>query len=264
MLEMLSAGIELLGEEVSLQFLRVLGAAAARVADASVSAFMVNIAPPAIDADPSGLALARANTEVIGLLDALASAFDTLLRHHIERGFRPLGPPGGVADVDLVHRSVGFADLVESTSWTEHLDFSTLSRSLTAFDSLASELVVARGGRVVKLIGDEVMFVADDASAAADIALALIEAFAAHDLLPPVRAGVATGEVVARGGDYSGAVVNLAARAVKAAEPSRLLVDHSTRLALTDLATFVCAEERALALKGFAQRVQLCEVSRAG
>jgi adenylate cyclase len=265
MFEIMGAGLEYLGEEVIIQLIRVLGAASARVADASISAFMVNVAPQALEQDPSGLALARANTDTIGLIDGMTRGFDTLVRHHIELGFRPGGPIELelAAGVDLVRRSVGFADLVGSTSWTRQLDFSTLSRALAEFETRASEIVVGRRGRLVKLIGDEVMFVTEDPVAAADIALALIETFASHPELPAVRAGIASGEVVARAGDYSGAVVNLAARALSVAEPSTLLVDHATLAAIDDDARFVIGAEREHVLKGFDAPVPLAVVTRA-
>jgi adenylate cyclase len=260
---LMQAAFDFFGEDVIVQLFRVLGAAAARIAEASISAFFVNVVPLAAENDPSGLALARANTDSIALLDGLNRGFDTLVRHHIELGFRMGTPVDGSAGIDLVHKSVGFADLVGSTTWTQQLDFITLSRALSDFEARASEVVVARRGRVVKLIGDEIMFVADDASAAADIALALIGEFAADPVLPPVRAGVATGEVVARDGDYSGNVVNLASRALTAAAPSTLLVDRTTRDALPKQA-FECGTEQAAELKGFDTRVPLYDVSRAG
>ena len=167
MFEVLQAGLDFFGEDVIVQLLRVLGSAAARIADAAISAFFVNVVPSAVESDPSGLASARANTDSIMLLDGLTQGFDALVRHHLELGFRPQGTIEGSGGVDLVHKSVGFVDLVGSTSWTQQLDFRTLSRALTDFEGRASEVVVARGGRVVKLIGDEVMFVADDATAAA-------------------------------------------------------------------------------------------------
>lgn len=261
-LEIMRAGIEFLGEEVTIQLLRVLGAAAARVADASVSAFVVNVGPQAVERDASGLALARANADSMVLLDGLTRGFDTLLRHHIERAFRPLEVMETVAGIDLIYRSVGFADLVDSTSWTQQLDLPALSRALSDFDATASEIIVGRDGRVVKLIGDEVMFVANDAVAAVEIALALVTAFASRDVLPPVRVGIATGEVLTRDGDYSGPVVNLAARAVKIASPSTLLVDHATREALHDCPSLACSEARSYSLKGFVERVHLSQVTR--
>lgn len=262
-LTILRAAIGLFGEDVTIQLVRVLGAAAARVADASVSAFVVNVVPQAVEHDRSGLELARANAESMVLLDGVSRAFDTLLRHHIELGFRPLDAMESAVGIDLVRRSVGFADLVDSTAWTQQRDLPALSQALSAFDSTASEIVVERGGRVVKLIGDSVMFVANDPVAAADIALALVDAFAAHDLLPPVRTGVATGDVLARDGDFSGAIVNLAARAVSIARPSTLLVDRETRDALDGSAAFSCRTAGSFALKGFRKRVPLSRIKRA-
>jgi adenylate cyclase len=261
-LSILRAGIEFVGEAVTLQMMRVLGAAAARVAEASVSAFVVNVVPQAVKQDPSGLRLAQANAESTVLVDGMTRGFDTLLRHHIERGFRPAEAMDGAAGVDVIRRSIGFVDLVDSTAWTQGLELPALALALNTFDSTGSEIVVGRGGRVVKLLGDSVMFVADDPVAAADAALALIDAFASHDALPPVRAGVASGDLLARDGDYSGEVVNLAARAVTVARPSTLLVDSNTRRALDTSPEFSCRNAGTFSLKGFTEPVALARVSR--
>jgi class 3 adenylate cyclase len=258
----MEAAIEFLTEPVTLQMTRVLGAAAARVADASVSAFVVNVVPQAIEHDPSGLELARANAESMVLVGGMTRAFDTFLRHYIERGFRPADALAAPTGVDLLRRSVGFADLVDSTAWSQRLDLPVLSQALSLFDATASEIVVGHGGRVVKLIGDGVMFVAHDPETATDIALSLVDAFASHDVLPRVRAGVATGDVLARDGDYSGPVVNLAARAVNVARPSTLLVDAATRIALEGSTAFLCRGAGTFQLKGYAAGVDLVRVSR--
>jgi adenylate cyclase len=115
----------------------------------------------------------------------------------------------------------------------------------------------------VKLIGDGLMFAANDPTTATEIALELVEAFANHDTLPPLRAGIATGDVLARDGDFSGAVVNLAARAVNVARPSTVLVDPETRRALDDSRAFDCRVAGAFKLKGFERRVKLSRVKRA-
>jgi class 3 adenylate cyclase len=256
------AGMEFFGEDVTIQLIRVLGAAAARVADASVTAFVVNVVPQAVEDDASGLELARANAESVALLDSLSSGFDTLLRHHIERGFRPMEMLEGSAGIDLMRRSVGFVDLVDSTAWTQQLDLPALSRALSVFDATASEIVVRHGGRAVKLIGDSVMFVATRPEAAVDIALALVDAFAEHDVLPRVRAGIATGEVLARDGDFSGSVVNLAARAVNVAYPSSVLIDPATRGEVEDSTAYSCRTAGNFSLKGFDRRVRLSRVRR--
>ena len=261
LLATLEAGRTFLGEEVTMQLMRVLGTAAARVADAAVSAFMVNVLPAAIERDPSGLELARANATGMEMLDALERAFGTMLRRHLLLGFRPLEPLSDVPGVDVVRRTVVFADLVESTAWAARVDVATLGRALATFDALASEIVVPHGGRVVKVIGDEVMVVASQPVGAVVAALELVDALRAHDLLPPVRVGIATGDAVARGGDYTGTVVNLAARAVKLAEPSGVVVDEATAAALAGDRSLVCGEPRVAVLKGFDEPVALTPVN---
>jgi len=262
-LTIMRASVEFLGEEVTLQMIRVLGAAAARVADASVSAFVVNILPQALEQDPSGLELARANAESMVLIDGMSRGFDTLVRHHIERGFRPLEMMAGADGIDLVRRSVGFVDLVDSTAWTQQLELPALSLALNTFEATASEIVVGHDGRVVKLIGDGLMYIISDPVGATEIALQLVEAFAAHDVLPPLRAGIATGDVLARDGDFSGAVVNLAAQAVNVARPSSVLVDPETCAALEKSTDYSCRTAGAFKLKGFDRRVRLSRVKRA-
>ena len=79
------------------------------------------------------------------------------------------------------------------------------------FEETAYDVATARDGRVVKLIGDEVMFVTVDPAAACDIGLTLFERFADDAAVTP-RGGLAYGDLLLRGGDYYGAVVNLAAR----------------------------------------------------
>ena len=68
---------------------------------------------------------------------------------------------------------VGFVDLVGSTELGEQLDFRELGDVLTTFELVASETVTDAGGRVVKLLGDEVLFTVPDAGSGVGIALDL-------------------------------------------------------------------------------------------
>ncbi len=144
MFEVMRAGLGYLGEEVVCSSSGCSARRARAWPTPSISAFMVNVVPRALGQDPSGLALAHANTDTIGLIDGMTRGFDTLVRHHIELGFRPTAPTELNRDVDLVRRGVGFADLVGSTSWTQQLDFSVLSHALNGFETRASEIVVGR------------------------------------------------------------------------------------------------------------------------
>ena len=222
-LRTLRGGMDLLGREEMIQLTRVVGSALARVADAMVSAFVVNVVAPSLDEDPAGLALARANADAGALLRASGAGIDMLLRRHIDLAQRPIVM--GVQETQAL--AVGFVDLVGSTALAQRLSMSELGAMLTSFDELASDAILAGGGRFVKLIGDEVMFVAADPSAACDIALEIVEGVHRHPSLPDGRGGLASGEVLTRDGDYFGPVVNLAARSVKLAEPGATLASRA-------------------------------------
>lgn len=245
------------GEDVMFQLVRVLGSSMARVADAVVSAFLVNIEPSARTQDPVGLAVARANVETASLLPIVAPVLDVLFRQHL------LAAQRTVVDDDLIgyetqHLAVGFVDLVGSTELAGHLTMAELGAVLSTFETVATDTVTAAGGRVVKLIGDEILFSAPNAGAACRIALDLAEVFRDHPSVPPVRAGLADGRVMLRDGDVFGPVVNLAARAVKVADPGEVVAP--TELAVT---AGLAAGSRGLHhLQGFTDDIELTRVAR--
>ncbi|HEY8882541.1 MAG TPA: adenylate/guanylate cyclase domain-containing protein, partial [Dermatophilaceae bacterium] len=94
------------------------------------------------------------------------------------------------------------------------------------------------GGRVIKTVGDEVLFVARGAAPAAAIALDLVEAMAEDDLLPDVRVGMASGHVVSRLGDVFGITVNRASRLTAVARPRTVLVDDAMATSLASTSGF--------------------------
>jgi class 3 adenylate cyclase len=253
-----AAAVSLFGEETALQLTRVVGAAMAKVADAIVSAFVTDVSPRAMASDPTGLALVRANLESASYMPFLVSAMDQLLRMHLVAASRTS------ADVEFgyetQHLVVGFVDLVGSTAFSEQVDVAGLGAALGEFETTASDVVVAAGGRVVKLIGDEIMFVATSIDAACAIALDLADVFRAHPVLPPIRAGLAVGDVLVQGGDCFGPVVSLAARAVKEAQASEVLVDPALQAALPGRYRMAARSEQSL--KGFASPIALGSLTR--
>jgi adenylate cyclase len=131
-------------------------------------------------------------------------------------------------------QAVCFVDIVGYTSRSKNLAQGELVDWLEHFEAEATGLVVDHGGRIIKTIGDEVLFVADDATAAAEVALRMAERGEDdEDRFPRVRAGVAYGDVVSRLGDVYGPVVNIAARLTSVARPGSVLVDRGAYEALS-------------------------------
>ncbi|MFL5824262.1 MAG: adenylate cyclase regulatory domain-containing protein [Solirubrobacteraceae bacterium] len=252
------AGAEaVFGEDAALQLVRVMGSTMARLADAMVSAFLVNVEPAVRDQDPVGLGVARANAEAVSLVPTATGALDILLRQHIIAARRSI--LGDVADAgyETQRMCVGFADLVGSTALSQRLSTRELGAVLTAFEHEGADAITAKGGRVVKLIGDEVLYTSADEASACRIALDLVHIFRNHPAVPPVRAGIAAGDVMLRDGDVFGPVVNLAARAVKVAAAGEVVATPPVAAA-AGLGTEPLGE---LELKGFDAGVELCRIA---
>src|SRR5262249_62226771 len=101
------------------------------------------------------------------------------LRQHIIAARRTI--LGDVADsgYETRHMCVGFVDLVGSTALAQRLSTRELGAVLTAFEHVSADTVTSAGGRVVKLIGDEVLYTVGDAASACTIAANLTTTFAA-------------------------------------------------------------------------------------
>lgn len=136
--------------------------------------------------------------------------------------------------VDAAHLTVGFADLVGFTRLARRLEERELAELVERFEQRAADVVAASGGRLVKTLGDEVLFVAEDAPTAAATALSLLETFEPDDSVPDLRVGLASGLVVSRMGDVFGTTVNLASRLTTLARPGSVLCDAPTAAALAD------------------------------
>lgn len=129
---------------------------------------------------------------------------------------------------------VGFADIVGYTRMVRDFTEFELARLIDDFEDLATSVIAENHGRIIKTVGDEVMFVADGARDAVEIALGLNERIAAAADVPPLRIGLAQGEVLARFGDVYGSTVNIASRLTSLAKPASALVDREVAAELRD------------------------------
>ena len=124
--------------------------------------------------------------------------------------------------------TVGFVDLASSTEIGSLLPAAELAGAINDFNRASFDLATRRGARIVKTIGDEVMFVAMDATSVARCAIDLVRYFSRHEVFTAARAGVATGDVLEQDGDCYGPVVNRAARFVAAAPDGTVTADAAT------------------------------------
>jgi adenylate cyclase len=140
-----------------------------------------------------------------------------------------------------------FVDLVGYSEVTGSLSARDLAAVLVDFDERTARAVRQGNGQVVKMIGDEAMFVAEEPGDACRLALSLVAAFTENQT-SPVRVGLATGEMVSVFGDLYRLDVSLAARLVALAEPDTVVVSQRTRDGAPD---FLFEALPAHPLKGF-------------
>ena len=256
--------IGIVDTDSAVQMARVIGSAMARIAEAQSgpgsSPLLVVSGDSIIDADR----FARGAGES---LPAMARLLEYVWRRHLEAAIRRAmllrarGSDEGISPV----MAVGFADMVGFTVLSQHLSDEELASVVARFEELAHDTVVALGGRVVKMIGDEVMFVVPDATSAAEIGLSLAEAYAGDELLSDVRVALAVGPVLVQDGDFYGPVVNLSSRLVGVANPGTVLISDEFRTALEEEGTGGF-DTRALRTRNLRNigRVQVWKLSRVG
>ncbi|MCW2778796.1 MAG: adenylate/guanylate cyclase [Frankiales bacterium] len=217
----------LVDSDTLLVLARAMGQGLSRLAEAVVEVVLAQTGDLPVE-QARGLAVAAADTALPGL--------EQLVLHVWRRQFAAATARSLVVEREggLPVLAVGFVDLVDFTRSTREWDASTLERTLERFERDVALRVTAVGGRVVKTLGDEVLFVTGSASSAVAVALDTVEAHDDDDELPSVRAGVALGPVLVRMGDVFGQPVNLASRLTDEARPGTVLVDVVASGALPD------------------------------
>lgn len=226
--ELVELGI--LSAERQAALVRTWGRSFARLADWQTSLLATVAAESGADAEETVAALAA---EVVPRVEALQTY--VWKRHLVSAGSRRLASADTTtAAGPAAPLTVVFVDIVGYTSRSKSLSEDELVQWIETFEDETTALVVAQGGRIIKNIGDEVLFVADDARAAVDTALELCRRGAEEDdPFPEVRAGIAHGETVRRLGDVYGETVNIASRLTSVARPGAVLVDRGAYHALT-------------------------------
>jgi class 3 adenylate cyclase len=284
LVELLSAfeqGAVLMGEDAILAFTRVLGSSAATIAEAAVALFYAELGPGTDREGTDELARAKVAEMATLAFTNVPAVLSRLVLAQFERASRRaepdvVGTPGereeeGFDDAmaGAVTRgpseriALGFVDLVGSTSWAEGLSLRDQSLALSGFESITWSSAVLAGGRVVKMIGDEVFFAAPSVETACRIALEVCRAVGRDPLLPPARGAVGYGLVTPREGDYFGPLVNLVSRLVKVADPGAVVITADAAAALPDDGEWTRIETAPQSLRGVELPVRAFVVDQA-
>jgi adenylate cyclase len=215
--------------DMAVDLTRAVGQTMARLADWEVATLVHRVQEMATDEEGAG---SRA-TAALQLLEAMNEPFQGLLvyvwRRHLAAAVARVEALGADdADLHSTQVTVGFADIVQFTALTNRLDHDRIGDLVEIFESRCADVVAGQRGRVIKSLGDAVLFVNEDPIRAYDTAEGIIAVVGRDKRMPDVRVGLSTGSVVMRLGDVFGPPVNLASRLTGVARRNRIIVDGST------------------------------------
>jgi adenylate cyclase len=182
------------------------------------------------------------------LLPMLRQLQDYVWRRHLAANADRLLSSTGPGDRREL--AVGFADLVGYTSRSRGMGGRELGAMIEDFESIAAEVIARHSGRVVKTVGDGVLFTAATAVDAVEIGLDLPDAWKTEER-PPLRVGAAYGAVLTRLGDVYSPVVNLASRLTSLARPNSLLVDEELAQHVRDVPGYRTRSLRRVSVRGY-------------
>jgi adenylate cyclase len=259
----------LIDEPTAIALARALGQTTDRLVSWHTEALMEHLAATTLSVvQGAGRSVGQDPAVAVAHLGVLADDLEKLLVYSWRRQLaavvaRIADDPDGADLVASGELTVGFADLVSYTRLSQRLQQRELGILVQRFEGLASDVVTAGGGKVIKTVGDEVLFTADDAMSGAVIALSLSEQMAVDDVVPDVRVGLAHGPVLRSLGDVYGATVNLASRLTGLAQPGTVVTDPTTAMSLAREPGLVLVPQRTRQLRGIGQ-LQPLLVARAG
>jgi adenylate cyclase len=221
---------------------RSLGQAMARLAD-----WQTSLISDLGDGDDLLELAADAAADLAPRIEALHSY---VWRRHLVAAAGRILPVGTGDDAATDTMVVGFADIVGFTSLSRTTSEEDLAALVESFEAVTSGVIAENRGRVVKMIGDEVLFVVKEPAAAAKIALALMEWRGEEDR-PELRIGLAHGRVISWLGDVYGPVVNVASRLTSVARPGSIVVDRDLASALEDEDAYKLRKIRRVSVRGY-------------
>jgi adenylate cyclase len=215
--------------DLAVTLARALGQTMARLADWEVATLVERVEELERSDEATGSRLGSA----LRLVEQVNPGFEDLLvyawRRHLAAAVSRVEALGAnEEDLHTTQVTVGFADVVGFTQLTNQIDEQRIGDLVEVFESRCADVVSAHHGRVIKSIGDSVLFVNEDPVRALDTAGGIVAVVGRDARMPDVRLGLATGSVVMRLGDVFGPPVNLAARMTAIARRNRVIIDEAT------------------------------------
>jgi len=240
--------------DAAVRVTRAVGRTMARLADWQVATLSDYVE----QREHAGTGTGSRLTTALDVIKAVEPPFEELMtyawRRHLAASVGRVEALGASdSDLHTVTVTVGFADLVSFTQLSTDVAQSRLAEMVEAFESACADVVTGLGGRVIKTLGDSVLFVADGPVAGVDIASAVVDRIGGDPELPDVHVGLATGPVVMRLGDVFGSPVNLASRLTGVARRNRVIADQTTARAVRGLAGYATRPLPERPVRGFGQ-----------
>lgn len=222
-------GSGLLDFDTAVNLTRAVGQTMARLADWEVATLLHRVEQLEQGEQSTGSRTGSA----LRMLEELGDPFENLLlyawRRHLAAAVARMEALGAnEEDLHTTQLTVGFADIVGFTALSNQITQDRIGDLVELFESRCADVVAAQRGRVIKSIGDSVLFVNDDPIRAYDTAEGIINVIGRDARMPDVRLGLASGSVVMRLGDVFGPPVNMAARLTAVARRNRVIIDAET------------------------------------
>lgn len=218
----------ILDEDAVIRLVRAFGQTMTRLAE-----WQVDLLSSMVTQNPNEPMSTEAVRSIVEIAEKYIGEFEPLVVHAWRRqlaasGTRAMAAAATREGGEPAGRplaTVGFADMVSFTQMSRELEEMELARVVEWFEETAADIIAASGGRLVKTLGDEVLFSAETPRMGAEIALNVAAAIQDETEIPDVRVGVAYGPVLPLMGDVFGTTVNLAARLTQLARPGSVMID---------------------------------------
>lgn len=215
--------------DLAINLTRAVGQTMARLADWEVGALVHRVEELESGDEATGTRVGSALRLIEDLMDPFEALLLYVWRRHLAAAVVRMETLGAnEEDLHTTEVTVGFADIVGFTALSNEIARDKVGDLVELFESRCADVIATHRGRVIKSLGDSVLFVSPDAISAYDTAEGIISVVGRDSRMPDVRLGLASGSVVMRLGDVFGPPVNLAARLTAVARRNRIIIDAAT------------------------------------